>query len=382
MSAAELGAVIREVKAALPVPVTYADVWEFWLRNRALAADVDFVTVHILPYWEDFPIPAREALPHIDAIRRQVAAAFPGKDILIGEVGWPSAGRMREGAEPSRANQAMVLEAVAAWAERGNYKVNLIEAFDQPWKRLLEGSVGGHWGLFTAASREMKFAWGRPVSNHPFWPWQAGGGILLAGIVFLAAYGSNPKALRGAWFGVAANALAAGAMAGWAIESVMIESLGIGAWIRGVSLATLALAAPVVASAALTRGSALPAFAAVLGRDRPADPVALAAGGLLIAVVVLAIQTALGLVFDPRYRDFVFPALTAAVVPFLVQALAVRRTAGPRGRAELAAAVTLGLSAGFIALNETFANWQALWLCAALAGLAVTLLRIRDARSS
>ncbi len=48
------------------MPVTYADVWEFWLRNRDVAAAVDFVTIHILPYWEDFPIPARNAAAHVD----------------------------------------------------------------------------------------------------------------------------------------------------------------------------------------------------------------------------------------------------------------------------------------------------------------------------
>ena len=77
------------------MPVTYADVWEFWLRNRELAAAADFITIHILPYWEDEPIPAHAAGAHVDAIRQQVAAAFPGRDILIGEVGWPSQGRMR-----------------------------------------------------------------------------------------------------------------------------------------------------------------------------------------------------------------------------------------------------------------------------------------------
>ena len=91
------------------MPVTYADVWEFWLRHREVAAAVDFVTIHILPYWEDFPISARDAANHVDAIRRQMVAAFPGKDILVGEFGWPSAGRMREGALPSPVNQARVM---------------------------------------------------------------------------------------------------------------------------------------------------------------------------------------------------------------------------------------------------------------------------------
>ena len=78
---------------------------------------------------------ARRAAAHVDAIRKQVAAAFPGKEILIGEVGWPSAGRMREGALPSPSNQARVIQRRWRWRKRENFRVNVIEAFDQPWKR-------------------------------------------------------------------------------------------------------------------------------------------------------------------------------------------------------------------------------------------------------
>ena len=193
MSEPVLARTIREVKAQVSVPVTYADVWEFWLRHREIAAAVDFVTVHILPYWEDFPIPARDAAQHVDAIRKQIVAAFPGKEIFVGEFGWPSAGRMREGALPSPVNQARVMHQVLALAKRENYRVNLIEAYDQPWKRQLEGTVGGHWGLYDAYRREAKFAWGGLVSNHPDWPWQAAGGVALAAAVFGTALAGRPR---------------------------------------------------------------------------------------------------------------------------------------------------------------------------------------------
>ena len=106
MTVSDLREIIRSVKPRVDVPVTYADVWEFWLRYREIGADVDFVTVHFLPYWEDIPVSAEDAAAHVDQVRMQVAAAFPGKDILIGETGWPSHGRMRAGALPSRINQA------------------------------------------------------------------------------------------------------------------------------------------------------------------------------------------------------------------------------------------------------------------------------------
>jgi hypothetical protein len=37
----------------------------------------------------------------------------------------------------------------------------------------------------------------------------------------------------------------------------------------------------------------------------------------------------------------------------------------------------LALCAVYIAFNESFANWQALWCCGALLALALTLLRSR-----
>ena len=111
---------------------------------------------------------------------------FPAKEVVIGEVGWPSAGRMREGALPSPANLARVMADVLERGRREHFRVNVIEAFDQPWKRALEGTVGGHWGLFDDATHRQKFAWGMPVSNHPHWPWQAAAGVVLAALIFAA----------------------------------------------------------------------------------------------------------------------------------------------------------------------------------------------------
>src|SRR5262249_31956795 len=157
---------------------------------------------------------------------------FPGKEVLIGEVGWPSAGRMREGALPSPSNQARVIQDTLAVASRENFHVNVIEAFDQPWKETLEGAVGGHWGLLDGNNGALKFAWGAAVSTHPYWRWQAAAGVLLALLVFVAAAISSsdkPASRRGPadWFAVAVVALASGALAGLVVENVPLESLGL-----------------------------------------------------------------------------------------------------------------------------------------------------------
>jgi glucan 1,3-beta-glucosidase len=378
MSAPDLARTIREVKAKVPMRVTYADVWEFWLRHRDVAAAVDFITIHILPYWEDHPIPVDQAARHVGLIRKNIVAAFPEKEIFVGEFGWPSAGRMREGALPSPVNAARVLHEVVAAGKQQNYRVNLIEAYDQPWKRKLEGTVGGYWGLYDAYDRRAKFVWGGTVSNHPHWRIQAAGGIAFAGLIFGVAWLASrrqPQSLR-AWLGVAAIAVVAGILTGWIVEIVPIESLTTIDWIRSLAWLSVAAVTPVVGAAAIVSGVRVPSLASMLGHrgSAPTNKLAFALGACLIVLVVLSVQSALGLVFNPRYRDFPFAALTSAAVPFatLMAAWPTRKDVQPN--AETVAAGVLLLCAVFIALAETFANWQALWFCAGLVALAVSLL--------
>jgi hypothetical protein len=92
---------------------------------------------------------------------------------------------------------------------------------------------------------------------------------------------------------------------------------------------------------------------------------------------VLAVQAALGLTFDPRYRDFPFAPLIGALAPLL--------RGGEWGwwpkapAAETAMAATLAGAAVYIVFNESLANWQAGWFALGLIALALTLLRARAA---
>jgi glucan 1,3-beta-glucosidase len=104
-----------------------------------------------------------------------------------------------------------------------------------------------------------------------------------------------------------------------------------------------------------------------------------ALGWLLIGATLLAIQVALGLVFDPRYKDFPFAPLTPAILPLLTLSFAAPVRGRSRGAAETIAATTLALSAVYIFFNETAANWQSVWLCALMLALAVTLFRTKGA---
>jgi exo-beta-1,3-glucanase (GH17 family) len=385
MSPSDLADTIRKLKAQVTVPVTYADVWEFWLRYREVYDAVDFVTIHILPYWEDFPVSAGQAAVHLQEITHKVAAAFPGKEVVIGEVGWPSGGRMREGALPSPINQARVVAEVLAVAQREHLRVNIIEAFDQPWKRGSEGTVGGHWGLLDGVSRMPKFMLGAPISNHPHWRLQAVGGVALAAVIFGAAVAARKREplinepMTARWAGVAGIALSSGALLGWTIENLPVESLGVGGWAKSSVMAVLAIMTPVMCAAALTRRAGLPSFAQVLGprARQPKDRLVRWLGLSFAIACVVSLEVALGLVFDPRDRDFPFAPLTAATVPFLTLMLVGGGRDSERGLSETVMAAAFAGSAVYVALNEGFNNWEALWMCAVFLALSVTLLRAR-----
>lgn len=151
-------------RRATKVPLSYADVWEFWLKHRTMAASVDFVTVHILPYWEDQPVPIDQAVIHTRDIMQKLENSFD-KPIMIGETGWPSMGKQRQQSSPGQVNQAKYIREFLNQALSSGWNYNLIEAFDQPWKRNLEGTVGGYWGLYRS-DLAPKFSFDLPVAER------------------------------------------------------------------------------------------------------------------------------------------------------------------------------------------------------------------------
>lgn len=377
ISEKDLGEILKSVKARVKVPTTYADVWEFWVRHKGLAEFVDVVTVHILPYWEDEPVPPAKAGAHVGTIRKQVGEIFSGKPILIGETGWPSEGRMRWGARATPADQARVLHDLLALKKSSGYDVNLIEAFDQPWKRLLEGTVGGYWGLLDADTREPKFRWGEPVSNHPQWKKQGVLGGALALMIFAAATaarrGRNVPARR--WLAVALVAAAAGTAIGFAVHMHAVGARTPFELGRAAACLVLAAAAPVIAAVAIIQGIAPISFARLMGRPASRGRLGTWLGGLLAAVCVLALFLALGLVFDPRYREFATSTLVGPVAGFLMLALMVPRTG--RVFSERVFAAVLTASSIAILIQEKLSNLEALGFAALLLTLAGTLVLAR-----
>lgn len=174
---------IQQVRKNTNVKITYADVWEFWKKHRGMEQHVDFITVHILPYWEDHPVAIEQAFTHTTNVMTELKTVFT-KPILIGETGWPSIGRQRFEAAPSLVNEAKYIREFLSAAQENQWQYNVIEAIDQPWKRNLEGTVGGYWGIFST-DFTPKFLFNGEVSARndglkPMFFAVVGAGLLLA----------------------------------------------------------------------------------------------------------------------------------------------------------------------------------------------------------
>ena len=362
----KLAETIRWVRQRSQVPVTYADVWEFWLRHKPLLDEVDFATIHILPYWEDEPVGIDTAVAHIMDIYRYVETQMPGVTLLIGETGWPSAGRQREGAVPGLVNQAAFLRGFVTAVDAQGIDYNLIEAFDQPWKRANEGTVGGHWGLYDVG-RQAKFPLTGPVAELPGWKlWLTGS--LLFGLMPLgfAALRREAPGTPAGWAALTLAGAASGTLLVMQARYVVEMSRMPFEWAAGGGLWLLSLGAMLVLATALAR--------AVEGRpdsatSRLVDPVRLLALGFVLAMC-------LGLVFDPRYRDF--PSSFALLPAAGFALLALLRGLPQAIRDEdVGLALTLVPCALFIAIREGPHNAQALLWCASSLLLALPVLAVR-----
>ncbi len=168
---------LDRVRAAVKVPVTTAEQWHIWDEYPELAKHVDLIAAHVLPYWEFMP--RDQAIDFVLDRAQYLKKKFKKKPLLLGEVGWPSNGRTRGGAEANQADQAIYLRTLVNKLNAKGYSYFVIEAFDQPWKYISEGSVGAYWGIWNA-DRQPKFPFEGPVVEIPQWRLLASASVVLA----------------------------------------------------------------------------------------------------------------------------------------------------------------------------------------------------------
>lgn len=179
---AQMIAYLDSLRQRTKIPVSTAEPWHVWIKHPELAAHVDYIAVHMLPYWEGVALD--EAVDYIVEKMDLLKAVFPGKPVVIAEVGWPSNGRSIKQARASEANEAVFLRNFINRAEKEGYVYYVMEAFDQPWKSRLEGDVGAYWGVYDVG-RQPKFEFTRPIVPLKQWRIMAVASAALAAFLVL-----------------------------------------------------------------------------------------------------------------------------------------------------------------------------------------------------
>ena len=205
MSLEDLITIIREVRTRVPVPVTTGETWDRWLSHPDLVDEVDFMSIHVLPYWE--AVGAQNAVSYAFQRYREVLDTFPDKEAIIAEFGWPSRGYRNREAGPDPMTQATIIRQFISEASRHGIGYNLMEAFDQPWKTM-EGSVGPYWGVFDHDGN-AKFSLAGAVEQPE--QWRRGILALILGAVMTTLWlmTRQPTFGHAMAMAIAANALAA-----------------------------------------------------------------------------------------------------------------------------------------------------------------------------
>jgi exo-beta-1,3-glucanase (GH17 family) len=180
LAKSELIQYIRTVRSKAPrsVPVTTAEASSVWESNLDLAIEVDFLLVHIYPFWSHEPIigaPER-LLEQYRSLQAALQRAYPLRAfrIVVGETGWPSAGVPIDRAViPNPENQRRYFEEFTALACANAIPFYFFSAFDEGWKwregssntsaarratlprdRTFSGRwIGSSWGLFQSNGR-------------------------------------------------------------------------------------------------------------------------------------------------------------------------------------------------------------------------------------
>lgn len=391
MTGERLAKIIADVKARTTLPVTYADIYEFWRRNPVVGEAVDIITVHVLPYWDDpTPVSIDQVQDHVRTIVETARRTLAQKPIQIGEIGWPSSGRTRGLAVPSRVNEARFVREFATQAASLGLPYNVIEAIDQPWKRVPEGTVGGFWGILDQ-DRQAKFPLSGPVSEWPDWPLAAAFTIVVAALAVAWGMTRRQRLAGWRWFALAGTGGVAGA-AGWALwDQAAALAIGVPGEIWRIYLLLIAGSGGALAVGLLSdvegrlNVTPAPLSAVVRWLRRPGLDRSMLAGAWQWLVLFPAGVLALSMAIDGRHRDFLTLAFLMPAIALALLAWHTRQEP-TEPRPEIAWLSLLLLVGGPLAVdaagNREAWAWAAVCLLLALPGwlhLSAELRRLAGA---
>jgi exo-beta-1,3-glucanase (GH17 family) len=145
---ADLIAYIRRFRTEVPnVPVTTADVYSDLMDNLEVIAECDVILANYYSYWEGVDV--NNAMAWLHVRHQRMVAAAAGKEVLVSETGWPSAGDTIADAVPTPENASFYFKNFISWARAEGVDYFYFEAFNEPWKEKYENIQGANWGLWT-----------------------------------------------------------------------------------------------------------------------------------------------------------------------------------------------------------------------------------------
>jgi glucan 1,3-beta-glucosidase len=288
---------------------------------------------------------------------------------MVGETGWPSQGSSRQGANASLVDEARYLRGFLRYAATAKMPYNIFDAYDQPWQRAQEGTVGGYWGMYDANARP-KFAMQGPVVEEPQWVlgWVAGAaGTAL--FMFAGLWRRRWKGARG-WAALALAGFAAGCALAWQSRQMWFACRDVWEWSLSITACVLALITALQLACCIA--------IRLSGTTGPARPSTWLRFGWLFGLAFFGLL----MVFDGRYRDlplglFALPCIGYALVALLSGRHEVRL---PLVEERFLAACLPVLAATVVFQNAGLSPVTWLWLVFNVAIAAPVLLAWYQAR--
>lgn len=139
---------VQHVKKNIKQPVTVAENYEWWAaQGKKLAAELDFIAIHIYPVWENRDI--QEGIQYSIENVQKVRDSLPDSRIVISEAGWATTAS-EFGERASEEKQKRYYDWLMEWSKQMNITTFFFEAFDEPWKGDPGNPLGAekHWGLY------------------------------------------------------------------------------------------------------------------------------------------------------------------------------------------------------------------------------------------
>jgi len=141
---------VKELKKRANKPVTYCDNVHYWKDHlREVANEVDFISIHLYPFWEGKYVP--EAIESVISGYHYIKALYPQKEIVITETGWATKSNHVHAQThiANEDNQKIFNSVIDTWTEKEKITCFFFEAFDETWKGSKDPyEPEKHWGYY------------------------------------------------------------------------------------------------------------------------------------------------------------------------------------------------------------------------------------------